>query len=140
MRYRMLNTGFKLALVVGLVAMGLFGKALALINETISLVEANGDLIHMPEALRVQGNVLLAMPKRRADDAERCFIRSLEWSRRQGARSWELRAAVDLAALWVAQGRFERAGAVLEPIFEAFEEGLDTADLQAAERLLATLR
>jgi predicted ATPase len=140
MRYRMLNTGFKLALVEGLVAMGLFGKALALINETISLVEANGDLIHMPEALRVQGNVLLAMPKRRADDAERCFIRSLEWSRRQGARSWELRAAVDLAALWVAQGRFERAGAVLEPIFEAFEEGLDTADLQAAERLLATLR
>ena len=140
MRYRMLNTGFKLSLVQGLMAIGLFGKALALINETISLVEANGDLVYMPEALRVQGSVLLSMPKRRAHDAEMCFVQSLDWSRRQGARSWELRTAVDLAALWAAQGQPERARAVLEPIFEEFVEGLDTADLQAAKQLLATLR
>ena len=140
MRYRMLNTGFKLSLVQGLMAIGLFDKALALINETISLVEANGDLVYMPEALRVQGNVLLSMPKRRAHDAEMCFVQSLDWSRRQDARSWELRTAVDLAALWAAQGQRERAHAVLEPIFEAFVEGLDTADLKAAKHLLATLR
>jgi predicted ATPase/DNA-binding winged helix-turn-helix (wHTH) protein len=140
MRYRMLSTGFKLALVEGLVAIGLFGKALALIEETISLVEVNGDLVHMPEALRVQGRVLRCMPQRRAHDAERCLVRSLDWSRRQGARSWELRTAVDLAALWAAQGQPGRARALLEPIFDAFVEGLDTADLQAAKQLLATLR
>jgi hypothetical protein len=44
-------------------------------------------------------------------------------SRRQGARSWELRTAVDLAALWAAQEQRERAQALLEPIFEAFVEG-----------------
>ena len=114
--------------------------ALALINETISLVEANGDLVYMPEALRVQGSVLLSMPQRRAHDAEMCFVRSLDWSRRQGARSWELRTAVDLAALRAAEGQPERARAVLEPIFEAFAEGLDTVDLRAAKHLLATLR
>jgi predicted ATPase/DNA-binding winged helix-turn-helix (wHTH) protein len=140
MRYRMLNTEFKLSLVQGLMAIGLFGKALALINETISLVEANGDLVYMPEALRVQGSVLLSKPKRPAHDAEMCFVQSLDWSRRQGARSWELRTAVDLAALWAAQGQTERARAVLEPIFEAFVEGLDMADLKAAKQLLATLR
>jgi hypothetical protein len=134
MRYRMLNTGFKLALVQGLMAIGHYGIALTLINETISLVEANGDLVHMPEALRVQGNVLLSMPKRSPGEAEMCFVQSLVWSRRQGARSWELRTAVDLAALWAAQGQPERARAVLEPIFDAFVEGLDTADLRAARR------
>ena len=140
MRYRMLNTGFKLSLVEGLVAIGRFDKALALINETISLVEANGDLVYMPEALRIQGRVHLGMPKPRADDAEMCFVQSLDWSRRQGARAWELRTAVDLAALWAAQGQRERARAILKPIFEEFAEGLDTADLKAAGHLLKTLR
>jgi predicted ATPase/DNA-binding winged helix-turn-helix (wHTH) protein len=140
MRYRMLNTGFKLSLVQGLIAIGIFGKALALINETIGLVEANGDLVYMPEALRVRGSVLLSMPKPRDHDAEMCFVQSLDWSRRQGARSWELRSAVDLAALWAAQGQPERARAILEPIFEEFVEGLDTADLKSAKHLLATLR
>jgi predicted ATPase/DNA-binding winged helix-turn-helix (wHTH) protein len=139
MRYRMLNTGFKLSLVRGLMEIGLFGNALALINETISLVEANGDLVYMPEALRVQGRVLLSLPKRRAHDAEMCFVQSIDWSRRQGARSWELRTVVDLAALWTAQGQTERARAVLETIVEEFVKGLDTADLQAAKHLLATL-
>jgi hypothetical protein len=45
-----------------------------------------------------------------------------------------------LAALWAAQGQRDRAQALLEPIFEAFVEGFDTADLKAAEHLLATLR
>jgi predicted ATPase/DNA-binding winged helix-turn-helix (wHTH) protein len=140
MRYEILNTGFKLSLVQGLMAIGQFGESLTLVEETIRLVEANGDLLHMPEALRVKGSVLLSMPQRRTHDAEMCFIQSLDWSRRQGARSWELRTAVDLAALWAARGQRERARAVLRPIFEEFVEGSDTADLKAAEHLLATLR
>jgi predicted ATPase/DNA-binding winged helix-turn-helix (wHTH) protein len=139
MRYRMFNTEFKLSLVRGLVAIGLFNKGLTLVDETIGLVEANGDLVHMPEALRVKGQVLVSWPQRRRDEAETCFIQSLEWSRRQGARSLELRAAVDLAGLWSAQGQRERGRELLLPIFKQFVEGLDTADLKAAERLLATL-
>ena len=103
------------------------------------MVEENGDLLYMPEALRVKGNVLLSLPQRRPDDAEICFTQSLDWSRRQGARSWELRTAVDLAALWAAQGQRDRGRAILQPIFEQFVEGLDTTDLKAAEHLLATL-
>jgi hypothetical protein len=140
MRYEMLNTDFKLSLVQGLMAIGEFDEGLTLVDETIRLVEVNGDLLHMPEALRVKGSVLLSMPQRRAHDAETCFIQSLDWSRRQGARSWELRTAVHLAALWAARGQRERARAVLQPIVEAFVEGLDTADLRAAQQLLATLR
>jgi hypothetical protein len=39
--------------------------------------------------------------------------------------------------LLAAQGQLENANALLRPIFEQFVEGLDTADLKAAERLLA---
>ena len=70
----------------------------------------------MPEALRVRGRVLLAMPERADHDAETCFVRSMECSRHQGARSWELRTAIDLAALWASQGQRERGHALLEPI------------------------
>ena len=81
----------------------------------------------------MRGSALLVMPQPRPHDAETCFIQSLDWGRRQGARSWELRTAVGLAALWAAQGQRERAQAVLQPIFKEFEEGSDTADVKAAE-------
>jgi predicted ATPase/DNA-binding winged helix-turn-helix (wHTH) protein len=139
MRYEMLNTDFKISLAQGLVAVGEWGDGLALVDETIGLVETNGDLLHMPEALRVKGNVLLSMPEHRSQDAETCLIQSLDWGRRQGARSWELRTAVDLAALWDAQGQRRRAQKMLQPIFEQFGEGRDTADFKAARQLLATL-
>jgi predicted ATPase/DNA-binding winged helix-turn-helix (wHTH) protein len=140
MRYEMLNTGFKLCIVQGLMAIRYFCEASTLIDETIVRVYENGDLLHLPEVLRVKGSVLLSMPQPRVHEAEKCFVQSLDWSRQQGARSWELRTAVDLASLWVAQGEPERAQVVLRPIFEKFVEGLETADLQVAEQLLATLR
>ena len=37
-------------------------------------------------------------------------------------------------------GQQDRAQALLQPIVEAFVEGLDTADLKSAEHLLTTLR
>jgi predicted ATPase/DNA-binding winged helix-turn-helix (wHTH) protein len=140
MRYRMLSTGFKLSLVQGLVTIGQVANAHALIEETISLIETNGDLVHMPEALRVRGCAHLALPRRRDQDAEACFVQSLEWSRRQSARSWELRTAIDLAELWASQGQHKRAIDLLEPILATFDEGHETADPKAAERLLTTLR
>jgi len=140
MRYRMFSTEFKLSLVQGLVALGIFDDSLALVDETIRLVEENGDLIHMPEALRVKGRVLLSMPQRRVQEAETCFIQSLDWSRQQGARAWGLRTAVDLATLRAAQGQRASALTILQPIFDEFLEALDTADLKAAEHLLAILR
>jgi predicted ATPase len=68
-----------------------------------------------------------------------CFTQSLELSRRQGARAWKLRSAIDLAALWAGQGRSDEARALLLPAFQQFTEGLNTADLKSAERLLKTL-
>ncbi len=138
-RYEPLTTTFNIALVQGLAAIDRLAESITLIDETIRLVTENGDLVYMPELLRVKGGLFLSMSQPLVDDAEACFLQSLEWSRRQGARAWELRTAIDLAALWAGRSRREAARSLLQPVFEQFVEGLDTADLKAAERLLATL-
>jgi predicted ATPase len=94
----------------------------------------------MPELLRVKGKVLLSMREPDKPEAEVYFERSLELSRRLGARGWELRAATDLAELLAERGDSERGRKLLQPIYDGFSEGFETADLKAAEALLATLR
>jgi tetratricopeptide (TPR) repeat protein len=138
-RYELLTTAFNISRVQGLSAIGRFAEGIALIDETVRLVEANGDFSYMPELLRVRGGLHLAKPDVDCQDAETCFLQSLALSRRQGARAWELRTAVDYAALLAARGQGGIARALLQPLRDQFVEGLDTADLKAAERLLATL-
>jgi predicted ATPase len=57
----------------------------------------------------------------------------------QQARSFELRAATDLARLWAEQGRPAEARDLLAPVYAWFTEGFDTADLKAAKALLDQL-
>jgi tetratricopeptide (TPR) repeat protein len=137
-RFELVTTEFDIALVQGLAAIGGFAEALTHIDETIRRVETNGDVSYMPELLRVKAGLLRSMPAPRLGDAEKYFMQSLELSRHQGARGWELRTATDLAALFASQGRPERGLALLRPVFGQFREGFDTADLKAAERLLAS--
>ena len=138
-RYELLSTELTIALAQGLAAVVRFDEAMTLIDATIQTAEANGELSYMPELFRVKGRLRLAMPQPDPDQAEGCFMQSLEISRRQGARTWELRTAVDLAALLADRGRSDSARALLRPVFEQFAAGSDTADLRAAERLLASL-
>lgn len=137
--YEVSTTPLAIALAEGLSAIGRLDEALALIERTIGRVETRGDLCYLPEALRVKAGVLLAMPRPRAGEAEESLARSLALSQDQGARAWELRTATDLAGLWAGRGRSAEARALLRPVFEVFEEGLETPDLKAAETLLAKL-
>jgi predicted ATPase/DNA-binding winged helix-turn-helix (wHTH) protein len=136
--YKMMELNISLA--EGLSTTGRFAESMSLIDDAIRQVEANGDAIYMPELLRVKGNLLFAKPQACVDQAEMYLIQSLELSRQQGARLWELRTATDLAKLMAAQGRRGDARTLLEPVFAWFVEGLDTDNLKAAERLLTALR
>ncbi len=57
-----------------------------------------------------------------------------------GRAGVELRSAIDMATLMAGAGEIDSARALLQPVFAPFVEGLGTADLKAAGRLLATLR
>ena len=137
--YELLTTAFNIALVQGLRAIDRVAEGLLQLDETIGLVGAKGDECYLPELLRVKGSLLLSMSPPAHVGAEACFTQAIDLSRRQTARSWELRGATDLAALWAAQGRREDAHALLQPVLRQFVEGADTADVRAAELLLATL-
>jgi predicted ATPase len=134
--YEVFTTMLEISLIQGLAAIGRVDESITRVDRTIELVETNGDLCYMPELLRIKANLLLSMPHPVAHDVETCFARSLELSRNRGARAWELRTATDLAALWAGEGRACDARSLLQPVFERFDEGLDTADVTAAARLL----
>lgn len=135
-RYGLVTTEFNISLARGLAACGRHPESDALINETITSVRKNGDLIYLPELFRVKGRLLLAT---RQDEAELWLKRSLGLSRRQGARGWELRTATDLATLYAGQRRPDAGRALLQPVLAQFTERADTADVRAAASLLATL-
>jgi predicted ATPase len=73
------------------------------------------------------------------EGAERNFLASLDWSRRQQAKMWELRTSTSLARLWQSQGKRQDAYELLAPVYDWFTEGFDTKDLQDAKALLAEL-
>jgi predicted ATPase len=59
---------------------------------------------------------------------------------RQQARSLELRAATDLARLWMNQGKHAEALDLLSSIYGRFAEGFETGDLKEAAALLTELQ
>jgi len=91
------------------------------------------------EAYRLQGALLLRQAAPDAAQAEVCFQQALTITRRQQAKSLELRAATSLAQLWQQQGKRAEAREFLAPIYGWFTEGFDTADLQEAKALLEEL-
>jgi predicted ATPase/class 3 adenylate cyclase len=74
-----------------------------------------------------------------AQEAEACFLKAIEISRKQRAKSLELRAATSLARLWQQQGNKIEAHKLLSEVYNWFTEGFDTKDLQEAKRLLDEL-
>ena len=138
MRYELITTEFNISLVQGLAAMGLATEANMLLAEAIRQVGRNGDTCYMPELLRVKAG-LLRSEQARIEEVESCLKESLELSRRQGARAWELRSAMDLAKLLADEGQLGSARSLLQPVYAQFVDGFDTADLLAANRLLASL-
>jgi predicted ATPase/DNA-binding winged helix-turn-helix (wHTH) protein len=133
-RYELMTTAFHGALAEGLAMTRRLDQALVKIDETIALVERNGDLFNMPELLRLKGEFLASVAD--APRAEECFLRSLELARQQLARSWELRTMTSLARLWLRQDRRDEAREALAQVYAGFSEGFETADLEAAKQLL----
>jgi hypothetical protein len=59
-------------------------------------------------------------------------LRSLDWARRQGALSWELRTSTSLARLQPDQGRTAEARSLLQRVYDRFSEGFETAEAAKA--------
>ena len=73
-------------------------------------------------------------------ETEECFLKAIEVSQHQQAKSLELRATMSLARLWQQQGKQREAHSILSNVYNWFTEGFDTKDLQEAKALIEELR
>jgi len=88
----------------------------------------------------LRGELLLTEDSTNTVEADRAFRTATDVARRQGAKSWELRATTSLSRLLANRGRREEARSMLGEIYNSFTEGFDTADLKDAKTLLEELR
>jgi predicted ATPase len=120
-------------------SIGRYDVALETVGEALRMARATGELVWEPELLRLEGEVRLADGSHDVGRALGCFDRAVEIARRQQTRSWQLRAAVSLARVLVANGERDDARNKLADVYGAFTEGFDTADLSEARSLLKEL-
>ena len=128
------------ALAEGLAAAGSVAEGHLAIAEAVAQCERTDELWNITELLRIKCELLLleGTPEAMAA-AEDHFQQALDWGRRQGALSWQLRCATSLARLLKEQGRVDAARELLSATYNRFTEGFDTADLKGAKALLVSL-
>ena len=81
------------------------------------------------------GNATAPIPR----PAEEAFLTAIAVAKQQGARSFELRAALSLAKLHQSTGRAAEAHAVLAPALEGFAPTPEMPEIAEAQTLLAAL-
>jgi predicted ATPase len=109
------------------------------ISQALTAVEKTKEYWVAAEIHRIAGELSLLSADPDLEDAECQFRRSLAIAREQNARSSALRAATNLARLWVERGRGVEAHDLLAPVLGWFTEGFDTSDIKSAGLLLAEL-
>jgi class 3 adenylate cyclase/tetratricopeptide (TPR) repeat protein len=115
--------------------------ALDLIEQGLATTNRNSERIFEAELYRLKACALLVRgaPGARIE-AQSLLDQALTTARSQHAKAIELRAARDLAALWIEEGRRQQALDLLAPIYAWFTEGFETQDLKEAKALLDQLR
>ncbi len=130
---------------------GQYTLALQTLDSALSVVTRTGERAYDAELTRRKGELCLVLGKETeivggkdttstVVKAESYFQEALAIARRQGAKSWELRAALSLSELWCTQDRCREAYNLLRPIYLWFSEGFDTKDLRQAKHLLKKLQ
>jgi adenylate cyclase len=114
-------------------------EGLEVLQKALRQLDATEIRYFAPEVHRLQGELLLAQSNEKSADAEACFRQAIDHSRRQGAKSLELRAVTSLSRLSLQQGKKEEGRQMLAAIYGWFREGFDTADLREARALLEAL-
>jgi adenylate cyclase len=110
---------------------------LAAVDEALTLVRNSRTFFFEAELHRLRGTLLLQTNDASMQEAaEASYMEALALARRQGARSLELRAAIDLGRLWRMRGRSTEAHQLVRETSAGFTEGHDSGDLQAASELI----
>ncbi|HVJ43019.1 MAG TPA: winged helix-turn-helix domain-containing protein [Dongiaceae bacterium] len=119
-----------------LVESGCYDQALASVDEALGRCDAHEDRWFRPELLRIKARIMAA--RSAMEDAQSCLKAALDCAERQGALTWQLRTATQLAKLRHDFFPGEDWREPLLTVFRRFADGQNTEDLQAAEAMLAS--
>jgi predicted ATPase len=117
--------------------LGQMDEGLNCLAEAARLLETIDERFEEAELHRLRGHLLNGIGHR--TEAETNYRRAMAIAKRQGAKVWELRAAISLARLWINEDKCHEARDLLDPIYKSFTEGHETADLKEAKVLLDSL-
>ncbi|WP_045006191.1 adenylate/guanylate cyclase domain-containing protein [Bradyrhizobium sp. LTSP857] len=118
---------------------GQFDEALAILDEQLVEVERTGQEWFTTEIHRRRGELLLRKDPSDIVAAETAFTQALETARRQQAATFELRAALSLARLYLASGTGEQAWTVLSPVVGKFANAQDLPEIFEARAAMDRL-
>ena len=125
------------ALAVSLAEHNSHAEAVAFLDKSIAFqVEANAAL-YLPALFLAKGLALASCDKPDIRSAEVSFEKAMTFARQQSALSFELRAGLELARIWIERGEVQSAHDLIGPIYGQFTEGFRTPDLVLAKEMLS---
>ena len=113
--------------------------AFCTINHALAASERTGRHWYDAETHRIRGEILLRGNSADTLTAEEAFRRAIAVAGEQGARSFQLRAALSLAKLYQSTDRPAEAHAVLEPALQGFSSTPEFAEIAEAQALLVAI-
>jgi hypothetical protein len=132
----MLVTDFVSELAVSLARQNERAEALALIDRSIATQLDLKRPLHLPALFLAKGLTFVCGETRQNNLAPEYFEKAMALAGQQSALSFELRAGLKLARLWIDWGQSQRAHDLIGSIYRRFTEGLTTPDLLLAKRIL----
>jgi class 3 adenylate cyclase/tetratricopeptide (TPR) repeat protein len=120
--------------VEGLIVDGRLDEALGALTQALAISSKSGECFYAAELLRLNGEILAKQGK--LTEAEHWWRKSIELSRQQQAKLFELRSATELCRTLRTPQREAALRDTLKPAYRWFEEGNDALDMRRARALL----
>ena len=119
-------------------AIGQPEDGLTALDEALEVTERSGEGWWEAEIYRLRGELALQLASPDEEQAESMFLKALHRARWRHEKSSELRAALSIFRLWRERDELHRTKArqTLQKVYDGFQEGHETEDLQTAKQLL----
>jgi predicted ATPase len=115
---------------------GQFDEALAILDEQLVEVERTGQEWFTPEIQRWRGELLLRKDPIDIVAAETAFTQAVATARAQQTATFELRAALSLARLYLVSGTERQARTVLGPVIGKFTNAQELPEIFEARAVM----
>ena len=137
---RNLLTGIHLhmsTLMVTCLKTGKIADGLQAADKAIALIKQSDDQLFLSEIYRLKGELLLVKGgKVGMGEVEGYLDKSIQITRKQKARSLELRSVMSMANLRKLQGKTAEGLKLVSSVYNRFHEGLETRDLIEAKHVI----